>query len=268
MDYKQMKETKFVENQYSNAQNLELRKDFHRKYSTNREGLGKWLVRQYKFSPGMKILELGSGKGDLWTEVLDELINKKCQLVLSDLSSGMVDIMSEIYKNKPIEVKAIDIQSIPFEDDTFDVVIANAMLYHVPDLNKALGEVARVLKPSGCFYASTFGQKGISQFIDESLQTLELSSKRCSEINFTLQSGKNSLSNHFSYVDIREYHDGLEVSDTKDLIAYILSMTSMMDSVITSQENINKMTDYFNGLKNEFGILAIAKEYGSFVCKK
>ena len=44
----------------------------------------------------------------------------------------------------------IDAQSIPYEKDSFDAVIANHMLYHVPDLARTLSEIRRVLRPEGC----------------------------------------------------------------------------------------------------------------------
>ena len=56
-----------------------------------------------------------------------------------------------------IEYRVIDIQDIPFADHEFDAVIANMMLYHVPDLQKGLREVKRVLKPDGTFYCATYG---------------------------------------------------------------------------------------------------------------
>jgi ubiquinone/menaquinone biosynthesis C-methylase UbiE len=46
---------------------------------------------------------------------------------------------------------------IPYEDNSWDIVIANLMLYHIPDREKAIHEISRVLKPHGALYASTFG---------------------------------------------------------------------------------------------------------------
>ena len=43
-----------------------------------------------------------------------------------------------------IEYKQIDVQNIPYEDSSFDIVIANMMLYHVHDINKAVSEIRRV----------------------------------------------------------------------------------------------------------------------------
>ena len=49
----------------------------------------------------------------------------------------------------PIADVKLDIQNIPFDDDSFDTVFANHVLEHIPDENKALTEVYRVLKPGG-----------------------------------------------------------------------------------------------------------------------
>ena len=62
-----------------------------------------------------------------------------------------------------VQHMVIDIQDIPFENDSFDVVIANMMLYHVPDLEKGLSEVRRVLKVGGTFYCATYGEHKIPQ---------------------------------------------------------------------------------------------------------
>lgn len=59
-----------------------------------------------------------------------------------------------------------DAQALPFRDASFDAVIANHMLYHVPDIPRALGEVRRVLKPSGFCYAATMGVANMRE-VDE-----------------------------------------------------------------------------------------------------
>lgn len=61
-----------------------------------------------------------------------------------------------------IEYKVLDIQEIPYEDETFDAVIANMMLYHVPDIYTGLAEVRRVLKRDGSFYCATYENMELS----------------------------------------------------------------------------------------------------------
>ena len=129
-----MNVTKNVKNQFSNDKNLAMRINFYKKYTTNKYKFADWLFDKYVFKENMKILELGCGNGNHWEGKIDTIPNG-CSLVLSDFSEGMLDLVREKFStNKNVSIKQIDIQEIPFEDETFDVVIANHMLFHVPDL--------------------------------------------------------------------------------------------------------------------------------------
>ena len=152
-----MNVTKNVKNQFSNDKNLAMRINFYKKYTTNKYKFADWLFDKYVFKKNMKILELGCGNGSHWEGKIETLPDG-CSLVLSDFSEGMLDLVREKFSaNENVSIKKIDIQEIPFEDETFDIVIANHMLFHVPDLNKALLEVKRVLKDNGVFYSATDG---------------------------------------------------------------------------------------------------------------
>ena len=147
-----MNKTENVKKQFSNDKNLAFRINFYKKYTTNKYKFADWLFDKYTFKENTSILELGCGNGNHWEGRIDKL-PKGCNLILSDFSDGMLDLVKEkysIYKN--VSFRKIDIQSIPFEDNSFDIIIANHMLFHIPDLNKALLEVQRVLKKGGYFY--------------------------------------------------------------------------------------------------------------------
>ena len=154
-----------VKEQYADGKNLSTRAGLHAKYSTNPMGLTNWLFNQYRFEPGGRILELGCGTGSQWEGRLEEL-PEGCSLILSDFSPGMVETVRAVYGGMPgVKAELIDIQQIPYPDGSFDTAIANFMLYHVPDLPRAIGEVRRVLKPGGRFYAATNGNGGLMGFM-------------------------------------------------------------------------------------------------------
>ena len=90
-------------------------------------------------------------------------------ITLSDFSDGMVEYLRKHYLGMGISVRKIDILDIPFEKDTFDLIIANSMLYHVKDIDSAISEVKRVLKKSGLFYCATFGMNGMTQYLYHAL---------------------------------------------------------------------------------------------------
>lgn len=263
-NHEKMNDEKYVVKQYSDDSALNIRKRLHEKYSVNKKSFGTWIFEQYDLPIEGKILELGSGNGDMWQAHIDEIC-KKSSIILSDFSGGMVDILRNKYQSINIEIKKINIQNIPFDDNSFDVVIANAMLYHVPNLEKAIKEVKRILKPGGKFYASTFGENGLSKYINDSLNEINLVSNSTLDFTFTLQNGQSSLVKYFDKVNRIDYVDMLKVTETEDLVDYICSMTLMQG---LENHDRDKMLNYFNKKKDRNGVIEIPKEYGTFVSTK
>lgn len=251
-----------VKKQYSTADKLNTRISIHSKYSTNKQGFGNWIVSHYRIREGMSVLELGCGTGDMWAGQ-DEIISRCGRLVLSDFSEGMLNKAKETLHNKSgIEYCRIDIQDIPFADRTFDVVIANMMLYHVPDLQKGLREVKRVLKEDGTFYCATYGEHGMMEYIYSLFK--DCHTKHHVNDNFTLQNGEEKLRAVFSDVQRCLYEDSLEVTDVDDMVDYIYSLTGMTDLQKLPRNEIRLILE-----KNmRDGILHVPKEYGMFIARK
>ena len=117
-----MNVTKNVKNQFSNDKNLAMRINFYKKYTTNKYKFADWLFDKYVFKKNMKILELGCGNGSHWDDKIETLPNG-CSLVLSDFSEGMLDLVRKKFStSENVSIKKIDIQEIPFEDETFDKI--------------------------------------------------------------------------------------------------------------------------------------------------
>jgi len=222
----------YLKNQYANADNLNVRIRLHEAFSTNKQGLQPWLFDQMAIAPGMHVLELGCGPGNLWLENLDR-IPQDAEIVLSDFSEGMLEqAQAALAEADPcFDFKVIDAQDIPYEDDTFDEVIANHMLYHIPDRRKAFAEVRRVLKPDGRFYASTGGKAHMQELhelmghFDDSL----FSWGKSAAAAFCLENGLEQLIPYFGQVSMRRYDDDLLVTDADMLLAYILSGRLTLD---------------------------------------
>ena len=253
---------KNVKEQYANAGNLNTRISIHQKYSTNKMGFGNWIFSNYKITKGMKVLELGCGTGDMW-KGHEDLMKACSKLVLSDFSEGMLEnAKANLGDNSNVEYRVIDIQDIPFDDETFDVVIANMMLYHVPDMNRGLSEVQRVLKNGGAFYCATFGEHGIMEFLSQVLNAYGVEDNV--NKNFTLQNGKEILEPFFSNVQRLNYEDSLAVTEIDDLIEYIYSLSSMTTLSSVPKEEIREVL----AKHMENGVLRVPKEYGMFCCRK
>ncbi len=263
IDVANMSNKVLIREQYKNTDNLKLRKSLHEKYSVNRTGFQKWMFDQYPFCAGMKILELGSGRGELWNNYFenDTLQNLKMDILLSDFSDGMTEHLHRTYSDRGFFVRKIDITDIPFGEDVFDLIIANSMLYHVKDIDLALSEVRRVLKRDGLFFCSTFGTNGMMQYLYRALDELGIPYDHESNISFTLQNGMQLLEKQFDRVERRDYEDALEITDVEDYLEYIYSMASLQG---LDRGNYDILLKYFNSRKRN-GCLHVPKEYGMFV---
>ncbi len=250
-----------VKTQYATSKGLDTRIGFHDKYSVNQEGYSNWMVSHYDIREGMEVLELGCGTGSLW-DGRDKLLKKCHELTLADLSEGMLEKAKQtLGEQKNITYLQADIQSLPFGDSSFDVVIANAMLYHVPDLSQALKEVRRVLKPGGVFYCSTFGEQN---FTDLLAKWFLLGGESFHpNHNFTLQNGGEKLRTAFEEVECHVYEDSLHITDPEDLVTYLLSLASFKAVLDLPVERIRAILSEHT----VDGIIDLPKEYGMFICK-
>lgn len=223
----------YLKGQYANADNLNVRIRLHEQFSINKQGWQPWLFEQMAIAPGTRVLELGCGQGNLWLENL-ERIPQDVEIVLSDFSEGMlVQAQAALEKQgMRFRFEVIDAQQIPFDHDSFDVVIANHMLYHVPDRPKTLGEIRRVLKPVGHFYASTIGESHMKELHDlmGRFDASLLSWGKSAAAAFCLENGARQLGDFFDQVTMNRYEDDLYVTDAEMLLAYILSGRLTLDA--------------------------------------
>ena len=100
-----------------------------------------------------KVLEIGCGTGRV-TKQLREALPSTCTLIASDISEDMLAYAKEKLKNRNIEWQIIDAQSLPFEDNSIDLVVSCFAFMFVEDKAKAFAEVHRVLKKGGQFVLS------------------------------------------------------------------------------------------------------------------
>lgn len=250
-----------VREQYKTADNLNTRISIHEKYSVNKSGFGNWIFSHYSINPDIRILELGCGTGHMWRDNID-LLGGNTELYLTDISEEMIETTKKsLGEHNNIKYLTADIENIPF-GSFFDRVIANMMLYHVPDIDKGLSEVKRVLSDGGFFYCATYGENGIIPFISGLFK--EYGAEDTTNKNFTLQNGSDILKKHFSRVIRYDYEDSLAVDNIEDLLDYIYSLKNMI-GIAELRRNI--IRDVLNRNMVD-GVLNIPKEYGMFVCQK
>ncbi len=244
-----------VQNQYATAARLNTRISIHEKYSRNKQPFGEWIVSHYDLQPGERVLELGCGTGSMWQGVP---LPEGCRVTLTDLSEGMLETARCNTGHLNAHYAVVDAMDIPYPMAAFDVVIANMMLYHVPDIPQALKEIRRVLKPGGRFFAATFGENGVVEAVSDMLQLPIDANKR-----FTLQNGGEQLGSVFAQVERRDRADTLDVTELDDLIAYLRSMQQMTALADVPDAQIREaLSAHMTG-----GVLSLPKEYGLFICR-
>jgi SAM-dependent methyltransferase len=252
-----------VKRQYHDAGNLKARIRLHEQCSTNQYGWQRWLFDHVEFPPGGSVLELGCGAGNFWLDNAQR-IPPGLNLVLSDLFAGMLEqARNNIHwVFRDLDYADIDAQSLPFDDHIFEVVIANHMLFHVPDRRKALGEIRHVLKPGGHFYASITGENHLKELADllAGFNSQLYYIGRLPPGSFTLESGCDELHDFFSHIVVDRYPDSLLVNDAGLLADYVISGMAAF-STLERDQLVNFIV---NALTANGGKLHIFKDSGLF----
>ncbi len=255
--------------QYQQSDNLNTRIDFHARFSTNPHPLHRWIFDHFYFPRRGKILELGCGIGTLWQTNQDRL-SPDWKVVLTDWTGGMVQAAGQtrigLRAQLPhITLAQADAQTLPFQDASFDVVIANHMLYHLAAPEQALAEIQRVLRPGGKFYASTVGDDHMHE-LWETVEPIAPGTRyRAGRLTagFTLSNGSPQLSPWFSQIALYTYEDSLMVTEAEALVDYLLSCQTMMDYEF-SAEQLGQIQQLFQQTIDNDGAIYITKKSGLF----
>ena len=257
---------KSLKNQYQDASNISARINLHSLYSQNPQGWFPWIYEQLDLESGMKVLELGCGDGELWKENKEKL-PEQIELYLTDISEGMLrDARREIgVRDKRFYFQTADAGKIPYEDNMFDVVTANHVLFYCEDISQACKEIRRVLKPGGIFVCGAYGSnhmKEVSQLVQKFDEHIILSAEHLYE-RFGKENGFDILKPYFDKIEWRQYEDYLIVPEPEPLIAYVLSCHGNQGQYLPNRYSefrgyVRKKTK--DGFK-------ITKDAGVFICK-
>ncbi|MDY3931517.1 MAG: methyltransferase domain-containing protein [Erysipelotrichaceae bacterium] len=255
-----------LKTQYQNAANITARIRLHSLYSTNPLGWFVWLYQQASIQDGMKILEIGCGNGALWQQNLS-VLPPHVQIVLSDISAGMIhDVQNRFRNDARFSCMVFDAAHMPFDDNTFDLVIANHMLFYCDDLSQVLQECARVLRLNGRLEASTYSSrhmKEITELVQSFSPQIVLSKDKLYE-KFGLDHGAQLLSPYFRDIERRKYQDSIVLHEAEPLIAYILSCHGNQNQLLL--DRYKEFHDYV--VKMTAGGFTITKDAGVFLAVK
>lgn len=233
--------------QYMDSSNLDASIKLQDRFSSNRHGWYKWTFNNIKLDKKYKVLEIGCGNGALWSKNIN-LLDKDISITLTDVCEEMINSAKKSLSNYSdiFDFQIVDPYNIPFENESFDLVIANHILFYMKDVDKVLNEIKRVLKVGGYFYSSTIDSKNMKEL--ESLvkgfnSNIKISEEKISS-NFGLENGEGILSKHFCQIKKYLYEDKLVINDAKGILEYIYSIPgNIIELIDTKKKDFEKYVD-------------------------
>lgn len=250
--------------QYTTDENLAKRIAIH-SYSVAMEPFTRWYNRHVEIPDGARLLDIGCGNAYRWSES-PEIVARCSEIVLADSSEGMLEAARKCVKHVPgpWRFEVADVCDMPFESNSFQVVMANHMLYHAGDVDQAIGEIARVLATDGVLYATTNGLGHMAQ-LGEWLSRSGLAAlSRLREYTrrFGVENGAELLGHHFVDVEYWPRNDYLKVPSVEPVLDYVRSMEPDDDPDV--RDGLKRFERLLAGHLCAYGTIRIDKHGGLF----
>lgn len=257
---------KSMKSQYENASNISARIQLHERFSSNPKSWFPWIYEQCPLREANDILEIGCGDGTLWV-ANESSLPSDVHITLTDISDGMLrdarrNIMSSATSSL-FSFSVADAHHLPFNDNSFDVVIANHVLFYCEDLATVCQELRRVLRPGGRLIASTYGNQHmqeVNDLVTSYDSRIVLSSDKLYH-RFGKENGTSLLTPYFDDVHWIAYEDSLTITEAGPLISYILSCHGNQNQYL-SEHYADFRTFVEKRIQNGFHI---TKDAGVFV---
>jgi ubiquinone/menaquinone biosynthesis C-methylase UbiE len=187
---------------------------------------------------GLKWLDVGCGTG-AFTETIQEL-SSVGELVAIDISEAQLAYARSRNHSDAVTFQVIDARSLPFDNDRFDVAVSALVCNFIPDREKALSEMNRVVRPNGTLGAYVWdfaGKSGINQHLNLAIAELQGADYKPKERN--------------------------DESTTQDSLRKLFSDAGLGDVLTRAIEipvRFNDLDDYWNSNTTRFGA-----QLGAFV---
>jgi SAM-dependent methyltransferase len=260
----------YVRNQYRTQDNLQVRIQTHERYSQPKVDLPRWIVEQIPWDGTERVVDVGCGTG-AYTEAAQQ---RSRYYVAADLSMGMLRALP--FPNLP-RVN-LDAQSLPLADNSADVILANFMLYHVPDIERAVADFARVLRPGGRLLAATNSDHTMSEIpalgavAAHRLGLPDLPMLPQTRLTFNLENGLSPLARYFRQVTRHDLPGTLVFPSAEPVIAYLTSISERVIANLPAGLTWDDVTAILHDLLTshiaQHSEFRVSKLVGVFVCTK
>lgn len=266
-------DTDTIKAAFASDENLAVRIRTHELFTRPPVDFPRWVIDTRQWHGDEWVLDVGAGPGTYFDLVLERIPDGR--LIAGDLSFGMLQHARRNAPSAEIPLLNLDAQNLPFADGTFDVVLANHMLYHVPDIDAALSEIRRVLKWDGCLMAATNSQSNLLELDTLTRRALTLLGFPKAEPilrdhdGFFLENGSGRLAHYFRAVARYDLPSALHFPEVEPVLAYLNSMQTLrspyLPTDVTWGEYIEVMEKQVTRLIRHFGELQVQKLAGVLV---
>lgn len=220
-----LRDRSYLRDQYGSQDNLQVRIRTHATYSEPKIDFVNWVLDHLDWAGRETVVDAGCGSGNF----LAETEKRANRVIAGDLFLGMLRILPP----SPHHRLNFDARHLPLRRNTADVILANHMLFYIPDRPGALAEFARVLRPDGNLLATTNSIDSMAELIRlrkrviNRLAGVDLDTPR--EISqdvtpFSLENGGHQLESHFPLVARYDLPAALLFPQPQPLIDFMASM--------------------------------------------
>ncbi|MCP4424250.1 MAG: class I SAM-dependent methyltransferase [Chloroflexi bacterium] len=257
---------------YKTPDKLSIRIQTHELYTQPKTDFTAWVLDRIRWRGDEIVVDVGCGAG----AYIEATQQRSRHYISGDLSLGMLQGLN----HSVLPRLNLDAQRLPLADNTVDVVLANHMLYHVPDRDAAVAEIARVLRPGGVLLAATNsgdtmaelktlrwqGMARLGLEVDPTQQRSPVADL------FSLENGRALLSPHFTHIERCDLPSALVFPNPQPILDYLdssrdwfikrfLSDSATADDLLQALRDI--LDEYFIH-NDEFRVNKLS---GVFVCR-
>ncbi len=202
-----MSDGESVRQQYADESRLETRRSVWQPTADGRDPV-EVAAAVARATGARAVLEVGCGTGAFAERLAAD--SPQATVIATDQSARFVELTAA----RGVDARPADVQDLPFADASFDLVAAMWMLYHVPDLDRGLAEIRRVLRPGGRLLAVTNGEA----------HTADLRRDAGGEplvTQFSSENGADALLRHFEHVSREDLATRAVFADHAAAVAYL-----------------------------------------------